>query len=300
MLNLIILFNIVLSEKLGEYLGDSLYLSVKNDINTYSYVYALPDHLHNNNNNKPVRRMKHLWDNFKWEKQGKNLDLTIGDCSTRTIIDWTPMLSDVIYHWNNVPEFQNGAGRKFTPTNASMKITSCNKGMVKFYNARPGDKDYGDNGYLGIAKLESRNDIIIRVKVYINEYYLSTYNNYNQLQGVVCHEIGHTWPLGHPDTSGADLDTCMDYSVNRDNKYGNKYDVQLVDYLYGNGSLPDTPIVNPINKTNYRKILYMIGFIMIIAVIILCIELCCRCCNCCNCQNKREPEPELEPGALPV
>ena len=53
----------------------------------------------------------------------------------------------------------------------------------------------------------------------MNDYYLGpgasyTYNNSAEREHVMCQEVGHTFGLDHQDTSGASLNTCMDYYHN--------------------------------------------------------------------------------------
>ena len=49
----------------------------------------------------------------------------------------------------------------------------------------------------------------------------------------MCQEIGHDWGLGHQDESGADLNTCMDYSSKLDNPDPNAHDYQQLATIYG-------------------------------------------------------------------
>lgn len=43
---------------------------------------------------------------------------------------------------------------------------------------------------------------------------------------MMCQEIGHDFGLDHQDESGADLNTCMDYSDALDNPSPNNHDYQ--------------------------------------------------------------------------
>ena len=242
MINLIILFlPLIYSETTMELLD--------NDITLYTHVFRLPGY------EPETRRLNHFWGDYRWRKTSEQLVITVSDCSNDNMTKgwkWNTIFRQVIDGWNNVPEFQNGGGRIFKPANASMEIVSCPNGMIRFYNENV------DDTYLGIARLYARGNNIIRVDSYVNEFHLYKFNQ-NQWKSVVCHEIGHGWPLGHPDTSGRDLDTCMDYSSALDNTYGNYKDVQLIDYLYANKSL------NPYEDdtyVDYTRVLIVIVFIM--------------------------------------
>jgi hypothetical protein len=52
-------------------------------------------------------------------------------------------------------------------------------------------------------------------------------------QHVMCQEIGHDFGLGHQDESGADLNTCMDYSSALDNPHPNQHDYEQLEAIYG-------------------------------------------------------------------
>lgn len=59
-----------------------------------------------------------------------------------------------------------------------------------------------------------------------------TYNNPVKRQHVMCQEIGHDFGLDHQDESGADLDTCMDYSSALDNAHPNAHDYEQLETIY--------------------------------------------------------------------
>ena len=46
----------------------------------------------------------------------------------------------------------------------------------------------------------------------MNDSYLNSGYTTTNKQHVICQEIGHAFGLDHQDESGADLNTCMDYS----------------------------------------------------------------------------------------
>jgi hypothetical protein len=48
----------------------------------------------------------------------------------------------------------------------------------------------------------------------------------------MCQEIGHDFGLAHQDESGADLNTCMDYSNALDNPSPNSHDYQQLQTIY--------------------------------------------------------------------
>lgn len=90
-------------------------------------------------------------------------------------------------------------GRKCRPS--SGRVEACSAG-------------YGYNGWLGLASIWVSGSHITQATVKLNDTYFNTatYNTPAWRQSVTCQEIGHTFGLGHQDESGADFDSCMDYS----------------------------------------------------------------------------------------
>jgi hypothetical protein len=74
-----------------------------------------------------------------------------------------------------------------------------------------------------------------------NDYYFGNssyqYNNKAEMQHVICQEIGHTLGLDHQSTSGASLNTCMDYYHNTSNSdtkstHPNQHDYDELTTIY--------------------------------------------------------------------
>jgi hypothetical protein len=66
----------------------------------------------------------------------------------------------------------------------------------------------------------------------MNDSYLSSGYSTTNKQHVICQEIGHTFGLDHQDESGADLNTCMDYSNALDNPSPNQHDYDQLATIY--------------------------------------------------------------------
>ena len=101
------------------------------------------------------------------------------------------------------------------------KIHSCNS-------------TYGSNGWLGLASINLTGGVhITQGSAKMNDSYFnsSSYNETNRSQ-VMCQEIGHTFGLDHQSTSGADLNTCMDYANALDNPSPNQHDYDELVTIY--------------------------------------------------------------------
>ena len=202
-----------------------------------------------NKENINRRLLNHFWENYKWLKTDENLVVSVGDCHTTTNIDWSNMLADVIYHWNNIPERQDGTGKKYIPTNISFIKSFCEDGMIQSYN-----DNYGDNNWYGLNEIFITNDGYITYSISkVNQYYSL---NTREWQHVLCHEIGHGVGIGHQSEDGGDLNTCMDYDWYHSNKYPNKHDVDILDVLYGDRKNANGPHVD--NKIDPVFLIYIV------------------------------------------
>jgi len=65
-----------------------------------------------------------------------------------------------------------------------------------------------------------------------DSYFDSTSYDYTAERHVMCQEVGHGYGLDHQDESGADLNTCMDYSSRLDNPHPNAHDYQQLETIY--------------------------------------------------------------------
>ena len=154
----------------------------------------------------------HSWGSYHWARTSSPFSLKTGNNMTGS---WPTYYNAAITAWNTPTNSKAAVLNLVTVTGTSGSNCSAVKGTVQVCNAA-----YGNNGWLGLATIwTSRgrdHNHITQGTAKMNDTYfnLSTYNNANEKQHVVCQEVGHTFGLDHQDTSGADLKTCMDYFSN--------------------------------------------------------------------------------------
>lgn len=128
-------------------------------------------------------------------------------------------MTDVVNRWNYVPQNQDLTGATYEPNGITFQKATCgNNDLVTcadngvFNSISSCNGDYGATGWTGIAMIwtyKGTNYLAKRLSK-INEHYLM---DNAQSQHILCQGIGHTMPMGHQSESGADLNTCMNYSV---------------------------------------------------------------------------------------
>lgn len=166
----------------------------------------------------------HAWGNYHWARTSNPFTIKVVDSMT---VDWDDNLDAAISDWSassvlNVVEETGDSSFKTRKRCAAIagKVHACNA-------------TYGRNGWLGLAQIWVSSNHIIKGIAKMNDTYLasSSYTETNR-QHVICQEIGHDWGLAHQDESGADLNTCMDYSSLLDNPHPNAHDYKELEIIY--------------------------------------------------------------------
>ncbi len=152
----------------------------------------------------------HSWGGYHWATRTTPFTLQLGNNMTS---GWQSYLTTASSDWSKLDGIGIGNPlRTSLVKGAFLKRCGAVRGRVEVCNG-----SYGQNGWLGLAQiwLDSSGHIVQGTTKMNDSYFsLSTYNNANEKQHVVCQEIGHTFGLDHQSTSGATLDTCMDYFSN--------------------------------------------------------------------------------------
>jgi hypothetical protein len=147
----------------------------------------------------------HTWSTYHWGRTSAypQIPLKVGDNVSSA---WTSYLDTAIGDWNassvlSLTKVPGQAKGKCRPTAGRIEVCSGT---------------YGNNGWLGLATIWLSGGHIAQAATKVNDTYFntSTYDNPNERKHVMCQEVGHDFGLDHQSTSGADLNTCMDYFSN--------------------------------------------------------------------------------------
>ncbi|MBA2332764.1 MAG: hypothetical protein H0V94_08250 [Actinobacteria bacterium] len=185
----------------------------------------------------------HSWNNYHWARTSNPFTIRVIDSNSST---WDSHLDAAIADWSssssvlNVVEEAGSTDKRCRAV--SGKVKSCNG-------------NYGQNGWLGLAQIWLNGGHISQGTAKMNDTYfsMSQYNDATKRQHVMCQEIGHDWGLGHQDESGADWNTCMDYSSKLDNPNPNAHDFEQLVSIYGSHLDTSTTIAASLAETDGAK-----------------------------------------------
>jgi hypothetical protein len=146
----------------------------------------------------------HSWGGYHWARTSNPFTVKLGDNLSSS---WTAYLATASSDWTQSSVLD-------APVAAGASKGNCRPtaGRVEVC-----DKNYGNNGWLGLAQIWITGGThITQGVVKMNDTYFNTatYNNPNERQHVVCQEVGHTFGLDHQSEDGTSLNTCMDYFSN--------------------------------------------------------------------------------------
>ena len=150
----------------------------------------------------------HSWNGYHWARTANPFTVKLGNNLTTS--DWTSHLNQTSSDWSKSTVLDTTV----VPGSSSSKRCQAVAGMDQICNGL-----YGNNGWLGVAQVWVSGSHITQGTVRVNDTYfrLSQYNYTTEKEHVMCQEVGHTFGLDHQDTSGASLNTCMDYYDNTSN-----------------------------------------------------------------------------------
>ena len=192
----------------------------------------------------------HSWGSYHWARTSNPFNVPLGDNVTNTAYsNWEGALGEASYDWtaSSVLDSLVTAGQAGNP-----KRCAATNGRIEVCNAR-----YGPNGWLGLAQIWTSGNHIVKATAKMNDTYFNgdqTKYDYDAERHVMCQEIGHGFGLGHQDESGADLNTCMDYSRELDNPHPDAHDYAQLELIY-NGHVDSTSTVGSTTATS-GKVIY--------------------------------------------
>jgi hypothetical protein len=177
----------------------------------------------------------HSWGGYHWARTTPQFTLQLGD--NLSTAEWKGHLAQASTDWNSPPA---GTTPLLTAIVAGKSNRRCSAvtGTTQVCNGT-----YGKNGWLGLATIYITGGVhITKGSAKMNDTYFNTntYNNANEREHVVCQEVAHTFGLDHQSTSGASLNTCMDYfsntGANADSTLStspNQHDFDELNTIYG-------------------------------------------------------------------
>lgn len=151
-----------------------------------------------------ITSANHSWNGYHWARTANPFTLKLGNNTSGT---WTNHLATVSSDWSQSTVLDT----VIVPGGTKPKPCRPTSGRDEVCSA-----NYGNTGWLGLAQIWITGGThIVQGVVKNNDYYFGNstyqYNNEAEKLHVICQEVGHTLGLDHQDTSGASLNTCMDY-----------------------------------------------------------------------------------------
>ena len=165
----------------------------------------------------------HSWNGYHWARTSNPFTIKLGDNVSGL---WDGMLVTASSDWSQ----SNVLDTTIVAGGTKPKPCRATSGRVEVCSA-----NYGNSGWLGLAQIWVTGGVhITQGVVKNNDYYFGSstyqYNNTAEMQHVICQEIGHTFGLDHQSTSGASLNTCMDYYHNTSSSDTNSTSPNAGDY----------------------------------------------------------------------
>jgi hypothetical protein len=164
------------------------------------------------------------WNGYHWARTTSSFTLTAVDSMTA---DWQSQFDTTLAKWS-ISTVLDLAAVPGDESVRARKRCQAIAGQLRVCNA-----DYGQNGWLGLASiyLDSAGHIV-KGTAKMNDSYAS-YWTFEEMNHVVCQEVGHVLGLDHTSTDGSSQGTCMDYSSSSDSQWPNSHDYEELFSLYG-------------------------------------------------------------------
>lgn len=186
----------------------------------------------------------HSWKSYHWERPANPFVFSLGDNLTDPKWSAKPegmgtFLEQASSDWAAAVEIDSdGVVVPSSPDAGKCDVKRNYSGPVDSH-IDVCSKEYGYNGWLGVAQIWVIDGHIIKGVAKLNDSYFKsgTYDDPLWRDMVMCQEVGHVFGLGHQDESfsNADIDpeTCMDYTSDpAGNGQPNKHDYDQLTTIY--------------------------------------------------------------------
>lgn len=165
----------------------------------------------------------HSWNNYHIARTSNPFTIQYVDSMNSV---WDGHLSEAISRWgqSSVLDFEQvGAD----DSDRTRKRCPMIQGQMRVCNAA-----YGQNGWLGLATIGlDTQGHIDQGTAKMNDSY-DWYWTPEEMNHVVCQEIGHVFGLGHTSEDGTSQSTCMDYSTDPNSQWPNAHDYNMIEEIY--------------------------------------------------------------------
>lgn len=177
------------------------------------------------------------WGGWHWARSANPFTLKVlnSTSDSRTPVggqNWPTLLSAVAADWSQSTVLDLALQPQSVADQAARAACAPSLGFVRVCNA-----ENPDVTWLGLAtvypSVTGGGSHVEAATAQVNDSWFDTplYNATNARQ-VLCQEVGHTFGLDHQDTSGKDLNTCMDYATALDNPSPGSHDFQQLQTIY--------------------------------------------------------------------
>lgn len=171
----------------------------------------------------PAADASHSWNGYHWARAANPFTLKVVDSVTPV---WDNTFNNALNMWAQSTVLDLTVAGSDDSSKTRRRCPAI-QGQIRVCNDA-----YGKNGWLGLATIGlDSNGHIDQGTAKMNDSY-SSYFTPDEMNHVMCQEIGHTFGLDHQSTDGSSLGTCMDYSSDPNSQWPNAHDYEELEIIY--------------------------------------------------------------------